>query len=161
MVFAAWVLLLLLLTLLFSHWLKQQNNPNQNLEVRADPDGQDVIVLQRNRSGHYLASGFVNRVPVTFLLDTGATYVAVSEDLADEAGLRKGIASTSMTANGPVRSWQTTVDELRLGPINMHKVPASILPSLSGDEVLLGMSFLKHLELRQTNDRLMIRVPAR
>jgi aspartyl protease family protein len=155
--YGSWLLLLVLLTFLFSRWLDYQENPNRNLSVSTEGGGS--VELLRNRSGHYVATGLINGIEVTFLLDTGATHVAVSESLAQRAGLRKGLSGSSMTANGMVRTWLTVIDEVRLGPILQRQVRASILPSMHGNEVLLGMSFLKHLELIQRGDRLIIRPP--
>jgi aspartyl protease family protein len=156
MILGAWLLLILLLTLLFSQWLDKQQNPNRALNVTASEDGNQAVVLKRNRAGHYVAPGFINGIGVTFLLDTGATYVAVSSSLADRVGLRRGMPLQSRTANGVVRSWLTEIDQLRLGPIEMRNVRATILPSMPDDEVLLGMSFLKHLSLTQQGGELLI-----
>jgi aspartyl protease family protein len=156
MILGAWALLLLLLTLLFSKWLEQQRNPNRALKVSFDEAGEVAIVLKRNRAGHYIAPGRINGIAVTFLLDTGATYVAVSTGLADKAGLRRGMPAQSRTANGVVRSWLTRIDEIQLGPIEMRDVKATILPSMPDGEVLLGMSFLKHLTMKQQGGELVI-----
>jgi aspartyl protease family protein len=103
-----------------------------------------------------VAPGSINGVAVTFLLDTGATYVAVSSGLADKAGLQRGMQAQSRTANGVVRSWLTRIDQMQLGPIEMRDVKATILPSMPDDEVLLGMSFIKHLTLKQQGGELVI-----
>ncbi|MCU7885403.1 MAG: retroviral-like aspartic protease family protein, partial [Candidatus Thiodiazotropha sp. (ex Lucinoma annulata)] len=92
-------------------------------------------------------------------LDTGATFVAVSSSLAEKAGLEKGMSAHSQTANGVVRSWLTEIDQLQLGPIIMRNVKATILPNMPNNEVLLGMSFLKHLSLKQQGDELVISLP--
>jgi aspartyl protease family protein len=156
MILGAWLLLILLLTLLFSQWLDKQKNPNRALNVTASENGEVAVVLKRNRAGHYMAPGFIKGVAVTFLLDTGATYVAVSSSLADKAGLQRGMPSQSRTANGVVRSWLTKIDQLQLGPIEMRDVRATILPGMPDGEVLLGMSFLKHLTLKQQGGELVI-----
>ena len=159
MVIAAWLLLLLLLTLFFSQWLERQRNPNQQLSVTTDLQGGSAVVLKRNRAGHYVAPGKINGVAVNYLLDTGATFVAVSAELAQKADLRKGLPSQSQTANGLVRTWLTEIDRLELGPITMRNVKATILPNMPDREVLLGMSFLKHLRLEQQGDELAISIP--
>lgn len=159
MIIAAWVLLLAMLTLLFSQWLERQNNPNRQLSVTTNLQGESSVVLKRNRAGHYVAPGKINGVDVVYLLDTGATLVAVSSSLAEKAGLQPGAPSQSRTANGVVMSWLTEIDRLQLGPITMQNVKASILPNMPAHEVLLGMSFLKHLKLQQQGDELEISVP--
>jgi aspartyl protease family protein len=159
MIIGAWLLLLVLLTLFFSQWLQHQANPNRELKIVSDQGGGAAVVLQRNRAGHYTAPGSINGVGVSFLLDTGATYVAVPESIAQKAALEKGPVTRSATANGVVSSWLTRIDEVRLGPIVLHEVRASILPGMSGDEVLLGMSFLKHLKLEQQGNSLKVSQP--
>jgi aspartyl protease family protein len=159
MIIAAWVLLLALLSLFFSQWLEHQNNPNRQLRVSTDITGSHSVVLKRNRAGHYVAPGKINGIDVVYLLDTGATLVAVSSALAEEAGLQRIAASQSRTANGVVRSWLTEIDQLQLGPITMRNVKAAILPNMPQHEVLLGMSFLKHLKLQQQGGKLEISLP--
>lgn len=159
MVIATWLLLLALLTLLFSRWLQHQENPNRRVMTLVNPAGESELVLKRNRSGHYVSPGEINGVKVTFLVDTGATYVAVPSALAKKAGLPRGAEAQSITASGKTSVWMTEIDEMKLGPIVMREVRASIIPSMPGDEVLLGMSFLKHLRLEQQGDVLKIGVP--
>jgi aspartyl protease family protein len=156
MFLATWLLLLILLTLLFSDWLQRESNPNRTLIVADGPRGEAVVTLLPNRAGHYLANGEINGMQVTFLLDTGATRVAVPERVARLAGLRKGPRSQSVTASGVVDTWLTRIDSLRLGPFRMQGVQAVIIPDMPGDEVLLGMNFLKHLKLEQTGERMKI-----
>jgi aspartyl protease family protein len=159
MIFAAWVLLIGLLTLLFSRWLELQHNPNRNLMVTAGGTGDTQLILQRNRMGHYVAPGRINGVPITFLLDTGATYIAIPENVADKIGLQRGFPTTSMTASGVVRSWMTELQTVQLGPLAMSGVKATIIPKMPGSDVLLGMSFLRHLELIQKGDQMILKLP--
>ncbi|MEJ2456151.1 MAG: TIGR02281 family clan AA aspartic protease [Candidatus Thiodiazotropha sp.] len=159
MIVGAWLLFLILLTLLFSKWLQTQSNPNRSLNVVTDEAGSEAIILKPNRGGHYLAPGEINGVDVTFLLDTGSTRVAVPADLAEKAGLHRGVRSQSMTASGVAESWLTRIDRLRLGPFEMDDVQAVIIPDMPGREVLLGMSFLKYLKLEQSPERLRITLP--
>jgi aspartyl protease family protein len=159
MIISAWVLFLILLTLFFSEWLQMQSNPNRSLSVVTNSTGRSVVSLKPNRAGHYLAPGEINGLDVTFLLDTGATRVAIPGELAERAGLRRGLRSQSRTASGVVESWLTRIDRLRLGPFEMRDVRAVIIPDMPGEEVLLGMSFLKHLELVQTGEHLRLTLP--
>jgi aspartyl protease family protein len=155
MLIMAWVGGLALLTLLFQDLLESQFNPNTRPLIAESVDGREQVVLERNVQGHYVASGRINNLPVTFLLDTGATDVAVPEDLADRLRLQRMGGGISQTANGPVAVWQTMLDEVTLGAITLNDVRASILPSMNGtDKVLLGMSFLKQLEFTQRGGQL-------
>jgi aspartyl protease family protein len=114
-----------------------------------------MVVLERNRAGHYLAPGKINGQPVRFLVDTGATDVAVSEDSARALGLDFGPRTTVMTAAGPSLAWKTRIAQIRVGQLGLENVRATIVPGL-GEDALLGMSFLKHFDLRQQGDELLI-----
>jgi aspartyl protease family protein len=155
MVIAAWIGVLLLASLYFNKVLERQHNPNQQLAARTADHS--PVVLKRNRFGHYVASGTINNQAVVFMLDTGASDVSIPAAMADRLGLRRGPATTYDTANGPIVAYRTTLDQVRLGGILLRDIPASINPAVRDDQVLLGMSFLKHLEFTQRGDTLTLR----
>lgn len=157
MLIAGWVVGLALLSLLFSGVLERQHNPNQQLNMRVGANGVREVVLQRNRDGHYVASGHINSGKVEFMLDTGASDVSIPGNIADSLGLKRGQPATYSTANGYITSYLTRIASLDLGGIELHDVRASINPHMDGDTILLGMSFLKHLEFTQRGDTLIIR----
>lgn len=157
MVAAAWLLALGLLTLFFNNWLDSQRNPNQRPGIQVGQDGGHEVVLRRNRFGHYVANGYINAKEVEFLVDTGASDVAIPAGVARRLGLRPGRPVTYHTANGAVTAYRTTIDDLRLGSIQQRNVAASINPNMGGNSILLGMSFLKHLEFTQMNETLVLR----
>lgn len=153
----AWVIILVMLTAYFSDILQDQQNPNRDLVSRVNGNGRAEVILERNRAGHYVTPGLINGQAVTFLLDTGATGVAISERLAQQLGLSRGQAVLTETANGRVRSYLTRLDQVSVGDIVQYDVRATIAPGLSSEEVLLGMSFLRHLEIIQKGDTLTLR----
>ncbi len=153
----AWLVFLVLGVVYFSDVLERQFNPNQSLETRHSPSGAVEVALQRNRFGHYVTSGQINGEPVTFLLDTGATGVAVPVAVARRLGLDPGPAFSTQTANGMSVSYATRLDRVSVGGIELRDVRASITPGLTTDEILLGMSFLKHIEFTQRGDQLILR----
>ena len=154
---AMWVVVLGLMTMFFQSWQEKQYNPNKNLSLTTDDGGVRELRLQRNRAGHYVADGSINGVPVVFLLDTGASDISVPGDLAQAIGLKRGPSLVYQTANGPIQVYATRLDRVNLGGIVLGQVRASINPNMRGNEVLLGMSFLKHLEFTQRGDELIIR----
>lgn len=156
MIFVAWISAAVLLSWLFARELSQQANPNQQVET-LQVDKALEVRLARNRMGHYVANGRINGQSVEFFLDTGATHVAVGESLAADLGLERGVPTHTRTANGTIVTYQTVLDRVQLGGITIHDVSASINPRMSGDEVLLGMSFLKHLEIIQRGNHLLLR----
>lgn len=156
MIYSAWILLLVILTYGFNNYLDQQNNPNQELKTEWNAQSPKVKLL-RNRYGHYLANGKINNIPVTFLLDTGATLISIPSSIAEKLNLKKGIATQSRTANGSITVYNTRLDSVSLGAIKLTNIRASINPHMSGEEILLGMSFLKHLEISQKGNELTLK----
>lgn len=156
MMLAAWVIGLALLTWAFGLWEAHKENPNQDPLSRSI-NGVREVILERNSAGHYVASGRINGEEAVFLLDTGATDVVVSQDLADRAGLRAGARQLAQTANGRIEVRATRLDRLQLGAIELHDVPASINPAMGGRKVLLGMSALGQVEFSQQGGQLTLR----
>jgi aspartyl protease family protein len=157
MIIAAWILLLVLLTWFFNDRLEQQRNPNRQMSSTTAGDENTGVELQRNRYGHYVANGTINGEPVEFMLDTGATDVSIPASIADRLGLQRGRRVTYQTANGTISAWQTVADEIRLGPLRLGPVRASINPHVKGESVLLGMSFLKQLDFKQQGNTLTLK----
>lgn len=157
MVAAMWIVLLWLLTMFFGRWYENEYNPNQNVANVLSEDGAREVVLERNRNGHYVTSGFINDKPVTFMLDTGATDISIPAGIADELGLKRGATLYFQTANGPAVGYSTVVDKVAIGHIELEDVRASINPNVKDLDILLGMTFLKHLEFTQRGDTLTLR----
>ncbi len=156
MIYLAWILFLALLSYAFNQYLERQNNPNQLISTQWQ-NNQAEIRLKQNPSGHYLANGKINDTTVTFLLDTGATLISIPQQLADKLQLKKGYPSQSRTANGVITVYATRLHSVSIGEIKLHNIRASINPHMHGDEVLLGMSFIKHLEFIQKDRQLILR----
>ena len=156
MIVAGWGLGVLMLALLFGGILDRRENPNR-LSVLAGQRGE--LVLARDASGHYRAEGWMNGVPTKFLLDTGATRLAVSESLARRAGLEPGAPAMISTANGVVRARRTRVARLEIGPLVFENLSAVIAPNLPGQEALLGMNALGDLHIEQRGEELILRIP--
>jgi len=153
---AAWVLAFVVIALAFSRILDWQNNPNQSVATLQTGQFQEVV-LTRNRSGHYVFDGEINRHKVTFLVDTGATTTAIPGKLQRALALKAGPATSVSTANGVTTAYLTRLEQLAIGGIELYDVNASIIPGMRVDEVLLGMNVLKHFELVQRGDQLIIR----
>ena len=153
-----WMLFIGAGTWWFHGYLESQRNPNAHLVNAAE--GESAVTLERNRAGHFLATGRINGEPVEFLLDTGATYVAVSSELAERLSLEATGSAWFNTANGRVRGDLTTLDEVSLGGFSVQEVRGSISPGLEGDVALLGMSFLNRFDI-EIRDARMVLHPAR
>jgi aspartyl protease family protein len=140
----------------FSGLLDKQNNPNQNV-ISSVENGRSEVRLKQNRQGHYVASGKINGETVTFLVDTGATSVAIPAHLAKQLNLQARGSGISRTANGSVEVRFTTIDSLQLGDIELRDIRATLLPNMNDDEILLGMSVLRQLEFTQRGEWLILR----
>ena len=143
------VLLIGLLTALFTGILNNQGNGNKSL-------AHERTILQRSSGGHYLARGRVNNEKVVFLVDTGATTVAVPQELASELSLIPGQEVTALTANGMSNAYTTIISSLQLGNIIEYDVEAVLVPNFPGGQILLGMSFLERLDFSQRGDTLIL-----
>lgn len=133
-----------------------QLRPNAHL---ASVSGERAeVVLERGMDGHYDAPGFINGQPVHFLVDTGATQVAVSADLAARLGLPKGPAGQARTANGVVTTHATRLETVSLGGLTAHDVAGGILPEMPDNAVLLGMSFLSRFDVSIRGDEMVLRM---
>lgn len=159
MIYLMWAALLAVITLLMQNWLDRQYNPNRHLAVQTTGEGQLQVLLKRNHYGHYVSLGLINGREAVFFLDTGATDVVIPAEIADKYDLKRGPAYQVSTANGIVTVYATSLDLIELGPLRLRDIRASINPHMDGEEILLGMSFLKHLELSQRRDELLIRLP--
>ncbi|WP_422420702.1 retropepsin-like aspartic protease family protein [Pseudomonas sp. GZD-222] len=152
----AWAAGLFLATRFFGDWEQRQANPNT--QVRSEHgEGFIEVQLAGNGQGHFVADGQINGQAVHFLLDTGATDVAIPERLGAKLDLQRGTPVMLSTANGRTQGYRTRLDTLQLGDILLRDVRALVVPGLDGDQVLLGMSALKQLEFTQRSGTLLLR----
>ena len=111
--------------------------------------------------GHFWLRAEVNGHPANFLVDTGATLTAVSQELADEAGLeprRGGIPVRIDTANGSIAAQLTTIENLSFGNVRAGGIDAVIVPNM-GPTNVIGMNVLSRLGSWRVEGQEMILVP--
>jgi aspartyl protease family protein len=156
MLVLAWILGLWLATHFFGKWQQRQDNPNP-APVSQHGAGYVEIELAPNAQNHFVLNGRINGQAVQLLLDTGATDVAIPGSLAQRLGLTPGAPISLMTANGRSTGYRTALATLELGDIQLRDIRALIAPGMDGDQVLLGMSALKHLEFTQRAGTLVLR----
>jgi len=117
-----------------------------------------TALLKTNKRGHFVSKGFINGKPVKMLLDTGATLVTVPQALAQELSLSPRKPVTVHTAGGASAAHLTVIEAITVGGITMRNVRAHIATELEGRTVLLGMSFLRHVELIQSENQLKLQI---
>jgi aspartyl protease family protein len=113
-------------------------------------------VLWADGSGFFHADGLINGFPVKFLVDTGASNIAISTDLAKRIGIvtentPKGLAGTAGGFTGVSR---VTLRNVAVGDITLHNVEAGVLTGSFPQTPLLGMSFLGQLDMLREGSRL-------
>ncbi|HEX2827230.1 MAG TPA: TIGR02281 family clan AA aspartic protease [Burkholderiales bacterium] len=138
---------------LFYGYLEHQMNPNRAPQMT----GAGEIVLKRNRAGHFVAGGAINGHKVNFLVDTGATQIAVPRELADKLGLERGLPVQIQTAAGPSQGYATRLASVELASMRLSGASAIVADGLDPALVLLGMSFLRHVEIAQRGDELILK----
>lgn len=111
------------------------------------------IVIAAGPGGHFIASGAINGKPVQFMVDTGATLLAMSQGDAQRLGLdlRNARRGMTHTANGTVPVQQVSLTRVRVGAVEVSNVDAVVLPAAM-PHVLLGNSFLGRFQMRREND---------
>ncbi len=113
--------------------------------------------IYQNTSGMYRTPGFINGFAVNFLVDTGASQIAMNEAVAKRIGLlykssagRVGVS----TAAGNVTAWKARLKKVRVGAIELNNIEALVIKGTGPGEVLLGMSFLSKVKM-ENNGQLM------
>ena len=147
-----WLALLVLGWLIQSKYYPEESLTTFNAiaePIVVDGVNENITLLKSDNRGQYIFSGFINDKKVKFLLDTGATTVAIPEHMANYLHLGRGSQYMTMTANGMAPAFNTLIKDLRVGNIQLAGVQGALLPGMQGDVVLLGMSFLKDLEIIQ------------
>ena len=119
--------------------------------------GGDSISLTADSRGHFYAEGSINNHPVQFMVDTGATVVALGRAEADRLGLNyQGGRPVAMnTANGATQGWAIKIPLLRVGDVQSYEVDAVVTPAAM-PAVLLGNSYLSRFNMRREGDQMML-----
>ncbi len=93
--------------------------------------GTREIVIPVGLGGHYTTGGAINGRPVRFMVDTGATVIALGQAEADRLGLpwRGGERTLTQTANGPVAVHRVSLDRVRVGEVELNNIAAVVVPA--------------------------------
>ena len=115
--------------------------------------GRQSVTLSADTRGHFVSDGSVNGLQVRFMVDTGASVIALPAADAARLGIdyRKGERGLVQTASGTAPVYRVTLDQVKLGGIALAAVEAVVIEQ--GLEIaLLGMSFLNRLEMKRDGD---------
>lgn len=117
--------------------------------------GGTQIVLTATSGGHFVTGGSINGRATQFMVDTGATSVAMSADEARRIGINyeQGERGMGSTANGAIPIWRITLKSLRIQDVEVYGVDAVVVPA-GMPQVLLGNSFLNRFQMKRENDML-------
>ena len=124
-----------------------------NLGGAASAGDGTQIMLAAEPGGHFVTSGSINGRAVRFVVDTGATTIAMGEADARRIGLdyTRGQRGMVRTANGDVPSYRVSLREVRVGDVTVYNVDATVVPA-SMEVMLLGNSFLSRFQMRRDAD---------
>lgn len=121
------------------------------------PEKAGAIIRPIN--GMYMVHGYINRQPVEFLVDTGASSIAMNANQARKLGINfryEGEAGYSSTASGYARVYNLKLDSVQIGDIIVNNVEAAVLEGNFPTETLLGMSFLNRVNMKRDGQLLML-----
>lgn len=113
-----------------------------------------------NDRGMFMSVGSINGQSVRFLVDTGASTVAMNTSQAKHLGVRyekEGVVSTASTASGFVKAYQVRLKSISLGKIKRRNIAAMVIDGVHPGPILLGMSFLGDLKVEKAGNTLMLK----
>ena len=128
----------------------QRGMHHRSAEGAAPPGGRQTAVLAADTRGHFIAEGTVNGSGMRFLVDTGATTVALPASDALRLGLdyRRGRHIRTQTANGAASAYVVMLERIKVGNIELYNVEGVVIES-GLHMALLGMSFLNRVEMKR------------
>ncbi len=115
--------------------------------------------IYRNTQGMYVTSGSINGQVVTFLVDTGASAIAMNKNTARRLAIdyeKKEALTVVNTASGMSRAYQVTLKQVKLGALSKRNVTALVIDGDAPQQVLLGMSFLGGLDIKNTGQMMVL-----
>ena len=116
------------------------------------------VTLSAGAGGHFWAPGAINGVSIRFLVDTGATTIALSSESAKRLGLNytAGARVPVRTASTTTAGYRVKLDTVSVGDITLNNVDGLVLEGRYPEDALLGMSFLNRTQMKRDGDTLVL-----
>ncbi len=121
---------------------------------------QRMVQISKDQMGMFATTGSINGQLVDFVVDTGATVVAMNADHARKLGLSRSNNSPSgnvNTAGGAVPAYGLKLDRVQVGEITVHNVDAVVIQGNPLPSILLGMSFLSQVEMQHQGNLMILK----
>lgn len=136
------------------YWAMQSFMEPVQAKVQADGS----VRIERGHDGHFRVKGSINGQSVTFMVDTGASMISVTEALAEQAGLEGGERARFRTANGERDGRIVVADEVKVASLTVRNLRVGT--GYTGDDTedaLLGQNFLRHFDVQMSGDEMLLR----
>ncbi|WP_455365264.1 retropepsin-like aspartic protease family protein [Kaarinaea lacus] len=133
---------------------------NSAISTNFKENKEKEVVIAVNSSGHFFTVGAINKHPVKFLVDTGATAVAINSNHANRLGIdyrNKGTPTMVATASGQSPAYIVILDTVSVGEIRLSNVEAVVIEGNFPSEALLGMTFLGNMEIHRQGQLMKIK----
>ena len=121
------------------------------------PNASSRIVLTSDSRGHFISQGRINGQLMQFMVDTGATTLAIGAPEAERMGIafKNGVPVNMSTANGVTQGWRIRLDTVRIGDVELHGLDAVVVP-MAMPYVLLGNNFLARFQMTRSNEQMVL-----
>ena len=115
------------------------------------------VVLAADSRGHFINTGQINGQRMQYMVDTGASMVAIGKSDADRMGLtyQEGQPVRMNPANGVTQAWRIRLNSVRIGDVEVFGIDAVVTPQPM-PYVLLGNSFLGQFQMTRANDQMVL-----
>jgi aspartyl protease family protein len=125
------------------------NTASRKAAVESPQTGARSLSIPRDARGHFQTEGRIDGQRIAFMVDTGASVIALNETSAARFGLRPSRGDYNArvsTANGTIKAARTRLAMVDIGGLVVRDVEAMVLPDEALSENLLGLSFLSKLK---------------
>ncbi|QLG87802.1 TIGR02281 family clan AA aspartic protease [Chitinibacter bivalviorum] len=116
------------------------------------------LVLSPDAQGHYMADLFINQVSRRGLVDTGATHLSMTRNVAEAMRIsyQSGQLGRSQTANGVINAWLIRIPQVKIGNIMVYDVPAVVRDANDNSPILIGTSVLNRFQMKRDQDLMIL-----